>query len=246
MIDVENLYYSIDDKEILKDISLMVEKNHFVGIIGANGCGKSTLLKNIYRFNKFDSGKITVDGKDIYAYNGRELARKLSVLVQKQNMNFDFTVEEIIEMGRYARHTSIFSEENKDYIKNSLKEVGLDGMENRSFLSLSGGEMQRVFIARALAQNTNILILDEPTNHLDIKYQIEIMELIKKQQKTVLAVIHDMNIACKYCDYVVALKDGVVMTRGDRDFVFTKENIKKIFDVNCEILRHDNRPLIVF
>lgn len=248
VIKVNNLAYSIDNKRILKEISLEVKKNKFVGIIGANGCGKSTLLKNIYRFLKYDSGNIKVEDKDITEYSGKDLAKKISVLIQKQNMNFDFTVQEIIEMGRYARHENIFETEDRSYIKKYLSSVGMEGMEKRSFLSLSGGEMQRVFIARALSQETNILILDEPTNHLDLKYQIEIMNLIKKQEKTVLSVIHDMNIASKYCDYVVALKDGKVMVNGDVEKVFTKENIKEIFDIDCEVIKNPKtqKPLIIF
>ena len=165
----------------------------------------------------------------------------MAVLAQKQNMNFDFSVEEIVEMGRYAYKHSIFeTDENKNskFIENALNAVGMYEMRNRSFLSLSGGEMQRVLIARALAQNTEILILDEPTNHLDIKYQIQIMELVKKTRKTILAVIHDMNVASSYCNYIYALKDGKICFEGSPEEIFTKEKIKNIFDIEADILIH--------
>ena len=177
VIEVENLYYSIDDTNTLRDISLQVKEKKFVGIIGANGCGKSTLLKNIYRFLKPKKGKIKVNSIFIEDYSSKEIAKKISVLAQKQSMNFDFTIEEIVEMGRYAHQNSIFKNEiNNDIVKDSLQAVGMYDMRKRSFLTLSGGEMQRIFIARTLAQNTDILILDEPTNHLDIKYQLQRIE----------------------------------------------------------------------
>ena len=213
MIEVKNLSFSIENRKIIQDISIVVNKSQFVGIIGANGSGKSTLLKNIYRFFKYDSGDIKLKNIELYDYSSKDLAKEMAVLAQKQNMNFDFSVEEIVEMGRYAYKNSIFEVEknkNSEFVGNALNAVGMYNMKDRSFLSLSGGEMQRVLIARALAQNTEILILDEPTNHLDIKYQIQIMKLVKETKKTILAVIHDMNIASSYCNYIYALKDGKV------------------------------------
>lgn len=250
MIRVENLRYSVDQRKILNDISILVKKKKFVGIIGANGCGKSTLLKNIYRFLKCNSGEIIIDELEISEYKTEFLAKKMAVLAQKHNMNFDFTVEEIVEMGRYAHQKSELNSKfsNKEIIEKSLKSVGMEQMRLRSFLSLSGGEMQRVLIARALAQDSHILILDEPTNHLDIKYQRQVMEMIVETDKTILAVIHDMNIASSYCNYIYAMKDGKIQVEGEPDSIFTKENIKDIFDVECEILKHpkSGRPLIIF
>jgi len=173
MIEVKNLSFSIENRKIIQDISIVVNKSQFVGIIGANGSGKSTLLKNVYRFFKYDSGDIKLKNIGLYDYSSKDLAKEMAVLAQKQNMNFDFSVEEIVEMGRYAYKNSIFEVErnkNSEFVGNALNAVGMYNMKDRSFLSLSGGEMQRVLIARALAQNTEILILDEPTNHLDIKY----------------------------------------------------------------------------
>ena len=248
MIKVKKLEYSIDNEKILENISVTIKEKKFVGIIGANGCGKSTLLKNIYRFLKYKNGEIIIDSIELSDYKSKALAKKMAVLAQKQNMNFDFTVEEIIEMGRYAHHDSLFTSEKKEIIKEALQSVGLEEMKDRSFLTLSGGEMQRVLIARALAQNSDILILDEPTNHLDIKYQIQVMQLVKKTKKTILAVIHDMNIASSYCDYIYGMKKGKIEIEGKPENVFTKENIKKVFDVECEVAKHPktDRPLIIF
>ena len=248
MVEVKGLEYSIEDKKILKDIFLTVKEKKFVGVIGANGCGKSTLLKNIYRFLKYESGKIIIDNIEISDYKSKALAKKMAVLAQKQNMKFDFTVEEIVEMGRYAHQESLFASEKEGLVEEALESVGMKEMKKRSFLTLSGGEMQRVLIARALAQDSDILILDEPTNHLDIKYQIQIMELVKKTKKTILAVIHDMNIASSYCDYIYGMKKGKIEIEGKPEEVFTRENIKKVFEVECEIAKHPktDRPLIIF
>lgn len=251
MIEVKNLNFSIENKKIIQNISIRVKQNQFIGIIGANGSGKSTLLKNIYRFLKYDSGSIKLKNIDLYHYSSKELAKEMAILAQKQNMNFDFSVEEIVEMGRYAYKHSVFnSEKNKNskFLEKALNAVGMYKMKDKSFLELSGGEMQRVLIARALAQNTEILILDEPTNHLDIKYQIQIMKLIKKTKKTILAVIHDMNIASSYCDYIYALKNGKISLAGSPEKIFTKEKIKAIFDVEADVLINpkNKKPLIVF
>lgn len=248
MIKIDRLCYSVDNNRILEDICIQIKKNKFVGIVGANGCGKSTLLKNIYKFYCPECGDIFVDNSNIKNYSNKELAKKLSVLTQKQNMNFDFLVEEIIEMGLYAQEKSFFKEPPKNFVKKALQSVGMEGMEKRSFLSLSGGEMQRILIARALIQNSDIIILDEPTNHLDIKYQIQIMDLVKNLNKTVLAVIHDINMASKYCDYIYALKNGKIIVQGNTNDIITKENIKKIFDVDCEVITHPktSKPLIIF
>lgn len=248
MIKVKNIYYGVDNFNILNDINLNIPKNSFVGIIGPNGCGKSTLLKNLYKFFKPTKGKVYIDDASITSYTNRELAKKLSVLTQKQNMNFDFLVEEIIEMGFYANEKLLLKKSKKNLIQASLDSVGMKNMGKRSFLSLSGGEMQRVLIARALMQNTEIIILDEPTNHLDIKYQFQIMDLVKNSNKTVLAVIHDINIASKYCDYLYAMKKGRIILQGRTEDVITSQNIKEIFDVECEVLPHPktSRPLIIF
>ena len=228
MIEVKKLNFSIENKKIIQDISIKVNQGQFIGVIGANGSGKSTLLKNVYRFLKYDSGNIKLKNVDLYSYSSKSLAKEMAVLAQKQNMNFDFSVEEIVEMGRYAYKHSIFdSEENKNskFIEDALNAVGMYKMKDRSFLSLSGGEM-----------------------HLDIKYQIQIMELVKETRKTILAVIHDINIASSYCNYIYALKDGKICFEGSPEEIFTKEKIKNIFDVEADVLIHpkNKKPLIVF
>ena len=236
-VKVENLKFNIDKKEILKDISFEVPRGSFVGIIGPNGCGKSTLLKNIYRLYKPSSGSITLDNKDLTKMKDKDCAKEIAVLAQESNSQFDFTVEQIVKMGRYP-YKSIFEDYSKSdlqMVKDMLEKVGLNNYSNRSFSNLSGGEKQRTLIARALVQNTDFLILDEPTNHLDIGYQIQIMDLIKSFNITTLSAIHDMNIASMYCDYLIVMKDGQIKDFGKVEDVITSQMLKEIFGVNAYV-----------
>ena len=222
-LQVKNLNFSIDKKDILKDISFDIPKGSFVGIIGPNGSGKSTILKNIYRLYKPDNGKLILDNKDLSTMKDKECAKEIAVLAQESNSQFDFTVEQIVKMGRYP-YKSVFEDYSKkdiDMVNNMLKRVGLDNYSDRSFSKLSGGEKQRTLIARALVQDTDFLILDEPTNHLDIGYQIQLMDLVKSLNITTLSAIHDMNIASMYCDYLIVMKDGKIRKCGKVEEVIT-------------------------
>lgn len=236
-LQVKNLKFSIDKKDILKDISFDIPKGSFVGIIGPNGSGKSTILKNIYRLYKPDSGKLILDNKDLSTMKDKDCAKEIAVLAQESNSQFDFTVEQIVKMGRYP-YKSVFEDYSKkdiDMVNNMLKRVGLDDYSNRSFSKLSGGEKQRTLIARALVQDTDFLILDEPTNHLDIGYQIQLMDLVKSLNITTLSAIHDMNIASMYCDYLIVMKDGKIRKYGSVEEVITSDMLKEIFGVNAYV-----------
>jgi iron complex transport system ATP-binding protein len=236
-LQVKNLNFSIDKREILKDISFDIPKGSFVGIIGPNGSGKSTILKNIYRIYKPDSGKLILDNKDLSTIKDKECAKKIAVLAQESSSQFDFTVEQIVKMGRYP-YKSVFEDYSKkdiDIVNDMLKRVGLDDYSDRSFSNLSGGEKQRTLIARALVQDTDFLILDEPTNHLDIGYQIQLMDLVKSLNITTLSAIHDMNIASMYCDYLIVMKDGKIKRVGTVEEVITSDMLKDIFGVNAYV-----------
>lgn len=236
-LQVKNLEFSIDKKEILKDISFEIPKGSFVGIIGPNGSGKSTILKNIYRLYKPDSGQILLDNKNLLNMKDKDCAKEIAVLAQESNSQFDFTVEQIVKMGRYP-YKSVFEDYSKkdlDMVTDMLKRVGLEDYVGRSFSKLSGGEKQRTLIARALVQDTEFLILDEPTNHLDIGYQIQLMDLVKSLNITTLSAIHDMNMASMYCDYLIVMKDGKIKNCGSVKEVITEEMLKEIFGVNAYI-----------
>lgn len=236
-IEIKNLSMCIDKKQILKDISFSVKKGSFVGIIGPNGSGKSTLLKNIYRLYKPSSGHILLDNKELSKMKHKECAREMAVFAQEHNSYFDFTVQEIVKMGRYPYKSMFdsYSKEDDEMVKKVLKQAHMEQYADRNFSELSGGEKQRTLIARALVQNTDFLILDEPTNHLDIGYQIQLMDIVKHMNVTTLAAIHDMNIAAMYCDYLIVMKEGTIVNSGTVEEVITPQMLKEVFGVNAYV-----------
>lgn len=238
MLQVENLSFKIKEKKILIQAGFQVHEGEFVGIIGPNGSGKSTLLKNVYKVLKPQEGKIMFMNRDLLTMSNREMAQQLAVVIQEQEASFDFTVEEVVMMGRHAKKKMMESENEADreIVHQTLRATGLYEIREQSFITLSGGEKQRAFIARALVQDTPCLLLDEPTNHLDIKYQLELMNLVKTQKKTVVAVIHDLNIASMYCDRLYALKEGKIVASGTPKQVLTPEFIKEVYEVEAEIV----------
>lgn len=240
-LQVENLSFSYqEEKKIIDDIHLHVKKGELVGIIGPNGSGKSTILKNIYRALKPDSGAVFLDGEAIYKMSSKKTAKKLGVVGQENSIPFDFSVGEIVAMGRspYKKLLEGETEEDEKIVVNALKQVNLEHMIHKSYMHLSGGEKQRVIIARVLAQQTEFLLLDEPTNHLDIHHQLQIFDLIKELGVTVLSAIHDLNIAALYCDRLYIVKDGKIVASGTPVEVLTKEIILQVFDIHTDVIMH--------
>ena len=230
----------IGNKEILKGLDLQVKEKEFLGIIGPNGSGKSTFLKCVYRVQRPTSGTIYADGKPLDELSYRQSAKKLAVVAQHNFYSFDFSVLEVVLMGR-SPHKKILERDNpEDYqiARASLEKVGMQGFEKRNFSTLSGGEQQRVILARALTQQTECLVLDEPTNHLDIKYQLQIMDIVKSLGLTVAAAIHDLNIAAMYCDRLIALKEGRIAGVGTPRELLTEKFIDEIYGVKSRIY-HD-------
>lgn len=239
---VENVGITISKKDIIKEASFEVKRNSFVGILGPNGSGKSTLLKSIYGVNKLSKGSIFIEGKCLTTISRKERAKKIAVLAQETNGHFDFSVRQIVEMGRYPHKKTLenYSKEDAEIVDKVLEKMNLENFRERSFSTLSGGEKQRVLIARVLAQESDFIILDEPTNHLDIGHQLEIMNIIKNLNITVLSAIHDMNIASLYCDNLIVMKAGTVVSKGTVDEIMTKETLASTFNVNADIYRKEN------
>ena len=238
-ITAENIKMKIGDNEILKGVSIDSKNREFVGIIGPNGSGKSTLLKSIYRILKPNDGCIKLDDMDISKMSIKESAKKMAVVSQHNYYNFDFTVKEVVSMGRSPNKKNLERDNIEDFeiVKESLQKVGMSEFSNRSFSTLSGGEQQRVILARALAQKTPCLILDEPTNHLDIKYQLSLLNIVKSLDLTVISAIHDLNIASMYCDRLFVMKDGQIVASGTPQDILTKELIKEIYEIDVEIIK---------
>lgn len=236
-LSVENIKVSYGDTSIIDNISMQVDDNQFVGIIGPNGCGKSTLLKSIYRVIKPDAGSIQLFDMNVLDSSLSNVARKLAVVGQFNEMSFDFTVEEMVLMGRspHKKFVESTSHKDKELVDKALRAVGLSACAKRSYLTLSGGEKQRVVLARAIAQEPKFLILDEPTNHLDVKYQMQILTIIKSLNIGVLAALHDLPMACANCDVLYVMKHGEVVAHGKPNDIITKQLIKDVFEVECEL-----------
>ena len=247
-IKSENINVTLEKNNILKGINIEVDNKEVVGIIGPNGSGKSTLLKCIYRVLKPNDGAILLDNVDIKEMSVKESSKRLAVLSQHNNYNFDFTVKDIVLMGR-SPHKKFMERDNKedyDIVNEALKKVDMFEFKDRSFQSLSGGEQQRVILARALAQQPQCLILDEPTNHLDIKYQLQLMRIVKGLGIEVIAAIHDLNIAAMYCDKIYVLKDGEIIKNGKPKDVLTQELIKDVYEVDSEVIVNEERVHISY
>lgn len=227
---------------ILKGIDCELHDKEFLGIIGPNGSGKSTFLKCIYRVLKPSSGKIYFDGKYLDEMSYRESALKMAVVAQHNFYSFDFSVLEVVMMGRSPHKKMMERDTSEDYkiARWALEMVGMKYYEKRSFSTLSGGEQQRVILARALTQQSECLVLDEPTNHLDIKYQLELMDIVKSLNVTVISAIHDLNMAATYCDRIMAIKDGQVVGVGKPRELLTEDFIYEIFGVKCKVQTLDN------
>ncbi len=236
-------------KQVLKDVSISFESEKLTGIIGPNGCGKSTLLKCVYRVLTPWAGDIHIGGESLADLSYKDSAKRTAVLAQHHGAGFDFTVEEVVLLGRtpYKGITEGNSREDKEIARRAMGETGVLPMAQRRFSMLSGGEQQRAMLARALTQETPCLILDEPTNHLDITYQLQIMDLVSSQHLTVVAAIHDLNIAAMYCDSLVAMKDGEILAVGTPQEILTAERIWELYHVQAEVLpRRDGRVAIIF
>ena len=224
-------------RQILQGIDLELRPKEFLGIIGPNGSGKSTFLKCVYRVQKPTTGKIYFNGKKLDEFSYRESALKLAVVAQHNFYNFDFSVLDVVLMGR-SPHKKMMERDNaEDYkiARDALRVVGLEEFGERNFSTLSGGEQQRVILARALTQQTECLVLDEPTNHLDIKYQLEIMDIVKSLDVTVIAAVHDLNIAAMYCGRLIAISGGKVAGIGTPRELLTAEFIKKLYGVDSRV-----------
>lgn len=239
-IKADHIKLAFDQAQILRDVSVTVQNKKFVGIIGPNGSGKSTLLKCIYRVLHPDTGAVYLDGHTLFEMSPRESAKKLAVVAQHNYYNFDFTIEEVVLMGRSPHKKSMERDNAEDYriVNACIEKVGMSQFKGRNFSTLSGGEQQRIILARALAQQTPCIVLDEPTNHLDIKYQLQLLDIVKDLDLTVVSAIHDLNIAAMYCDYLYAMKDGIIVYQGSVEQVLTSDIIRQLYEVEADISKN--------
>jgi iron complex transport system ATP-binding protein len=230
----------IGGRRIVADIDISVPDRRFVGLLGPNGSGKSTILKAVYRVHRPAAGLILLDGIDVLTMRPKDAARRVAVVAQETTVEFDFTVLDMVMIGR-TPHKSAFERDHdsdRAIAAQAIARVGCEQLTGRSFNTLSGGEKQRVLIARALTQGADHLILDEPTNHLDIRYQIEVLELVAGLGVTVLAALHDLSLAAMFCDTVYLLTDGRIAAGGQPRSVITTETIRHAYGADVLIVDH--------
>ncbi|MCI7474694.1 MAG: ABC transporter ATP-binding protein [Clostridiales bacterium] len=236
-LHTRQLQARLGGSQILKGVDIQAGRKELVGVIGPNGSGKSTLLKCLYRVLRPSGGAVWLDGRELERYSFKESARRVAVVAQHNYYNFDFSVYDVVMMGRAPHKGALERDNHRDHqlVRSALETVGMEGFAARSFSTLSGGEQQRVILARALAQDTPCLILDEPTNHLDIKFQLQLMDIVKQLDRTVVAAIHDLNLAAMYCDRLYALKDGEIVGSGPPQALLTEAFLRRVYEVEAHI-----------
>lgn len=237
---VTNLQLAYQQKVIVPNLTLNLPDNQIIGLVGPNGCGKSTLLKAFARLLKPKSGKVTHQQKDIWQHSSKQYAQTLSFLPQQHLVPEGITVRELVAYGRspYLNLWGKLSEQDERLVEQAMQTTHITELADRLVSDLSGGQQQRAFLAMTLAQDTEIMLLDEPTTYLDLNHQAELMVMMRtlqQQGKTVVTVLHDLNQACRYCDYLVVLKQGELIAQGLPQEVMTEALLKQVFELNVEI-----------
>ena len=242
-LSTNNLTIAYNKNIIINNLDIVIPERKITSIIGPNGCGKSTLLKAIGRILKPERGSVYLDGIDIYTLNTKEVAKKMSILPQSPKAPSGITVGELVSYGRFPHQLGLkkLTVEDKKIIQWAMDITKLSEYEVTLVDNLSGGQRQRVWIAMALAQQTDIILLDEPTTYLDLAYQLEILELLyrlnKEQGCTIAMVLHDLNLASRFSDYIIAMRSGKIIEYGTPDEVICEDVLKKTFNINADIIK---------
>ncbi|PRS37824.1 iron ABC transporter ATP-binding protein [Bacillus sp. RJGP41] len=251
MVEVKNLFKKYNNKTVVEDVSIEIMKGKITSFIGPNGAGKSTVLSMISRLITRDSGEVLIEGKDMGKFNSNELAKKIAILKQANHINIRLTIRELVAFGRFPYSQGKLTKEDWKYVDEAIEYMELADMQDKFLDQLSGGQQQRAFIAMVIAQNTDYVLLDEPLNNLDMKHSVQIMKVLRRLAdelgKTVIIVIHDINFASCYSDYIVALKDGKVVHNGPTEQVINSNVLKEIYDMDIEIQSiNDNKICVYF
>ncbi|MDV6210241.1 ABC transporter ATP-binding protein [Rhodococcus erythropolis] len=251
-LHAEKIELRYADRTIVDELSLEIPDGGFTVVVGPNGCGKSTLLRALGRMLAPRSGRVLLDGNDIRSYRTKEVARRIALLPQSPLSPGAITVADLVARGRYPYQSMLrqWSPEDERVVAEALAEVGMRNAADQLVDELSGGQRQRVWIAMTLAQRTPVLLLDEPTTFLDIAHQIEVLDLcsqLHQSGRTLVAVLHDLNLAARYATHVVAMRSGKIVMQGSASDVFTPELLREVFDLEALVLEdpETGRPLVV-
>lgn len=242
-LEVKNISFERNGRKILDGISFDIDKGEIVGVIGPNGSGKTTLLKTMNNINEISEGSIKFNGKNIDEFKTKELAKRISFMNQNTNIGFDFPCIDVVVLGRYPYldNFSEYSSKDMEIAENYMKLTNTLKFRDKSILSLSGGERQRVLFAKTLTQESDVILLDEPTASLDMKYEEEIFKIlegVKAQGKGIVAIIHNLRTAIKYCDRLILLSEGKVVQIGTPEEIITEENLRNIYKVDVKVYKN--------
>jgi iron complex transport system ATP-binding protein len=245
IFSVNGVSFSYGRLKAVDNLSLSLSSGNFWGILGPNGCGKSTLLDLLARCRQPESGTIRYRGRDMAGFSKKDMAREIALVPQDYYINFSFTVKEIVLMGRhpYIPRFAVPAKHDLEIVDRVMALLKIDKFKDKYITDLSGGEKQRVIFARALTQDTPVLLLDEATSNMDIQYTLDLLDTVAlgvgKQRKTVVAVLHNLNLAAAYCDKLIMMKDGKVVCAGTIDEILTEENLYKVFGIESHIYFDD-------
>ncbi|WP_416148466.1 ABC transporter ATP-binding protein [Salipaludibacillus sp. HK11] len=250
MVEALNLFKRYNNKPVVNDVSVNIKKGKITTFIGPNGAGKSTLLSMISRLIVKDEGEVLIEGNDISKVKDRDLAKKISILKQTNHINIRLTVRDLVSFGRFPYSQGNLSKDDWLRVDEAIEYLELGEMQEKYLDQLSGGQRQRAYIAMVVAQDTDYVLLDEPLNNLDMKHSVQIMKVLRRMVdelgKTVVLVIHDINFASCYSDYIIALKDGEIVKEGHKCDVIQSGVLKEIYDMDIQIQDINNQQICVY
>lgn len=249
-MEIQHVSKQYGDKKVVTDVDLQVAEGKLTALIGPNGAGKSTLLSMMSRLITKDVGEIYISGREVKSWKQNELAKKLSILKQANAVQLKLTVRELVAFGRFPYSKGRLTKEDEEKIDESLEYLGLMDLSEESIDTLSGGQLQRVYIAMVFAQDTDYILLDEPLNNLDMNYAVQIMkilrDLVDRHQKTVIIVLHDINFAASYADEIIAMKQGEVFASGATQEIIQKEVLDQLYGMNVKICEIEGRRFCLY
>ena len=250
MIEIKGLTKKFGNKPVVEDVSIKIQPGAITSFIGPNGAGKSTLLSMVSRLLDADTGEVLLDKNNVKQWKSDEFAKRVSILKQANFLNVRLTIRELVSFGRYPYSKGRLTAEDEQFVNQAIDYMNLTDMQDKFLDELSGGQKQRAFIAMVIAQDTEYILLDEPLNNLDMKHSVQIMKILRKLVdelgKTVVIVLHDINFASVYSDYIVALKNGRVVKDGTTNEIINSDALREIYDMNIPVQEQDGCRICVY